>query len=300
LTEYRTALFAVYVSFGRDSERGRESAGISVGLYNVRPTSLNQTTGKRSYNSTIIARWSTEKGWIEIPGTLIIDRYGTSNGTAEYRIVFEHNYLSDQVRAVGLVLLAIGWAYGVVSVALIHWLRDDPVVRRAQPILMQIICVGSVFMGGAIFTLSWDEGSGWEEKQMNVACMLTPWFFFAGHSIMTSSLFAQDKSIQEEDHSGSILSDVNEIFTPSVFFFTATLLVLVFWTIFDPWTWRRDLINEVPAETFGECRSEHQWAYFGTLIVMLFMAEIATAYLAWRTKEEPRDFQDTGTVKLAC
>jgi 7 transmembrane sweet-taste receptor of 3 GCPR len=74
------------------------------------------------------------------------------------------------------------------------------------------------------------------------------------------------------------------------------ILILIIWTIIDPWTWERDVIQELPPETYGKCTSQHFWAWFGPLIGLLFFAEALTMYFAWRTADIPDDFRDSGAV----
>ena len=80
---------------------------------------------------------------------------------------------------------------------------------------------------------------------------------------------------------------------------TICLLILILWTAIDPWTWERDVINEIPPESYGKCTSQHFWVWFGPLIGLLFFAEGLTMYFAWKTADIPDDFRDSGAVMYA-
>ena len=67
----------------------------------------------------------------------------------------------------------------------------------------------------------------------------------------------------------------------------------------DPWTWERTVTSEIPPESYGECVSQHFWAWFGPLLVLLFFATAATMYFAWKTADVPDDFRDSGAVLYA-
>jgi hypothetical protein len=67
----------------------------------------------------------------------------------------------------------------------------------------------------------------------------------------------------------------------------------------DPWTWEREVIRELPPETYGKCTSQHFWVWFGPLIALLFFAEALTMYFAWKTTDIPDDFRDSGAVMYA-
>jgi 7 transmembrane sweet-taste receptor of 3 GCPR len=80
---------------------------------------------------------------------------------------------------------------------------------------------------------------------------------------------------------------------------TICFLILILWTALDPWTWERDVIKEIPPESYGKCTSRYFWAWFGPLIGLLFFAEGLTWYFAWKTADIPDDFRDSGAVMCA-
>jgi hypothetical protein len=80
---------------------------------------------------------------------------------------------------------------------------------------------------------------------------------------------------------------------------TICFIILILWTALDPWTWERNLIKEMPPESYGKCTSRNLWAWFGPLIGLLFFAEGLTMYFAWKTADIPDDFRDSGAVMYA-
>ena len=118
----------------------------------------------------------------------------------ERRSFVEENYLSPGVRAIGLVLMVIAWVLGLAALIGLYVFDKDPVVQRAQPFFLKMLCYGSVLTSSAIFTLSWDEGAGWSDRQLDTACAMTPWFFFVGIILTFCALFTKlwrvDKVLQ--------------------------------------------------------------------------------------------------------
>ena len=288
------------VSFGREYEKGRNSNNITVGLFNIHPKPRNNETGKRSYSTMLTSIYREQDGWQDIPGAVVVNRNGTTTTPAVFRIIFHHNYISRGVRAAGLVLMGIAWTLALASLVLVGWLRNDPIVTRAQPIFLQVLCAGSIITSTAIFTLSWDEGAGWTDQQLDVACTLTPWFFFTGHILMFSALFTKlqrlDRVLQFRRRAVSVRSAL----WPLVALLASTMSILVLHTTVDPWNWKRGLIADIPSETYGQCTSKHTWAFFGPLVGILFFAELLTMYFAWKTADVPEDFRDSGAVMYAC
>ena len=288
------------VSFGNDYVKGRNQEGISVGAYNIRPTGVNTETGKRSYEAALTSKWNKEAGWEDVPNTVFVYRDGSTTEPSVLRKVFDENLITESVRVIGLTLMSIALLIAFGSIVLLGWLRKDPIVQRAQPFFMQLLCAGSIIMSATIFTLSFDEGAGWSDDQLSLACTMTPWFFFTGHVLMFCALFTKlwrvDRVLQFRRQAVTISSAL----WPLLAFLGITISILVVHTIIDPWTWQRELIQIAPVETYGQCISEYQWIWFGPLAGLIFVSELLTMFFAWKTADIPEDFRDSEAVMYAC
>ena len=286
------------VSFGKENEKGRNPEDILVGLYNIRPGPVNPETGKRSYSAVLTSTWEGST-WNNVPGTVVVNR-DNSTSPPKVLLAFDENFITGSVRAIGLSLMVFAWVLALASLLLVGWLRKDPVVQRAQPFFMQILCVGSILMSATIFTLSFDESAGWTDRQLDIACILSPWFFFTGQTMMFCALFTKLMRVDRVLQFRRTAVTVRNVIGPLVALLAITMTVLVAWTVVDPWTWHRELIVEIPAETYGKCTSKHTWAFFGPLVGVLFFAELLTMFFAWKTADVPEDFRDSGAVMYAC
>jgi len=217
------------------------------------------------------------------------------------RLIAKENHITTGVRIIGLILMSVALTVSLVSLALLKKYEKDAVVLRAQPFFMRVLCIGSMLMSCSIFTLSWDEGAGWSDRNLSISCMLTPWFFFVGQILTFCALFTKlwrvDRVLQFRRTAVTILN----VMKPTLALLFLTLSVLITWTVYDPWVWRRELINELPSETFGECTCDkgNFWPFFGSLIALLFCAEILTFYFAWKPADVPEDFRDSAAVMYA-
>jgi len=288
------------VQFGKEFEKGRNYEGITVGVYNIRPRAVNPDTGKRTHDAFMISIWREGVGWEDIPGQELIYRDGTTISSGLYRRIYEWNFITPTARAIGLGLLFIAWILAAVAMVLLGWLRKDPVVQRAQPLFMQILCVGSILTSTSIFTTSFDEGAGWTNHQLSILCTLTPWFFFTGHMLIFCSLFIKlwrvDRAIQCHKKAISQWKALCSLLG----FLVTTLSILTAHTVYDPWSWERHIIKEIPAETYGKCQSNDSIAFFAPLGGLLFGVEAVTLYFAWRTADVPSDFRDSEAIMYTC
>lgn len=248
----------------------------------------------------MISVWKEGAGWNHIPGTELIYRDGSKDFLGLHRRIYESNFITPIVRAIGLLLMLIAWSIAIVSIGLLSWLRKDPIVQRAQPFFMLLLCTGSIIVSTSIFTLAWDEDAEWSQPQLSIACSLTPWFFFTGHILIFCSLSIKlwrvDRVLQSR-HAAVSFDSAQWLLAA---FLVATFLILAAHSVYDPWSWKRSIINEIPAETYGMCESNHAWAFFGPLIGLLFLAEAMTLYYAWKTVDVPEDFRDSTAVMYAC
>jgi hypothetical protein len=187
------------VKFGKEG-RVRDSDDTTVGLYNIRPKEVNPESGKRSYEDVLTSLWNAESGWNDVPGMSFVYRDGTTVAPTVLRQPIEANYLSPGMRAIGLVLMSSVWIIGLFCMVSIYSFKNETVLTRAQPFFLQVLCVASILSSVSIYTISWDEGAGWSDKQLDKACMLTPWFFFVAHilnvSVMFTKLWRLDRVLQ--------------------------------------------------------------------------------------------------------
>ena len=308
------------VSFGSEFTNGRNAEGITVGVYHLQPHPPNSLTGNRTYDAVLASTWNESAG--------LVFQDGSSYPTGVLRRVIFHNYIWHSSRVIGLSLMLFSWLLSISSIVLIQLFRKDPAVQRAQPIFMQILCSGSLVLSSAIFTVSFDEDAGWANRQLSIACSVTPWLLFIGHSLILSSLFVKlwrvDRYFHFEQkavavgyagtvhstsskwhlsHPGSIshfsCTSLDTV-RPLLAFLAVNLVILLSQTVYDPWSWERRIISEIPAETYGMCQSKHDLMFFGLLVGLIFVAEAMILRVAWRTTDVPTDFRDSGSILYSC
>jgi hypothetical protein len=268
-----------------------------VGLYNIHPKPSTTTqTSKNYYTTILLSCYTQENGWKGLPGAVQLNRDGTAYSPTLSRRYFDSNYLSQGVRVVGLILLSIAWFLAFGLLALIIWMRNEPIIVYGNPLFLQLLCLGSAVLSTTILTLSWDESTGWTERQLDAFCTLTPCFFFSGHIVHIGAMFL----IAWHWNAYTVSFSPRRVLVPLFFFLSIMMALLIVHTIFDPWTWQRILIRDIPAETYGQCTSQHTWAYFGPMVGLLFFMEFVMMYLAWKNPSDPDDFFDHGAVMYTC
>jgi hypothetical protein len=276
----------------------RNAGNIMVGLFNVHPKVPDAHVDLRSYSTVLLSQYTEQNGWKDIPGAVLVHRDGSTFTQDVPRRFFDFNYLSKGVRIVGLILLCFAWCLVFSLLVLVVWTRNDPVIKRSNPVNYAIICIGSAVMSVTIFMLSWDEYTGWTERQLNMACTLTPWFFFPGHMINISALFMM--VLSGSSGKAAFSQWKLPVVCILVLFLSTMTALLIAQTILDPWTWQRIVIREVPAETYGQCTSNNAWAYFGPMVGLLFSMELLLMYFCWKKGDYSSSSSDTAAVMYNC
>lgn len=197
---------------------------------------------------------------------------------------------------IGFVLLGVAWLQALGCMVFVWYLRDFAWVKAAQPPFLQLLCIGSIITSSSIFTLSWDESHGWNDSQLDIACAITPWFFFIGNVSIFTALFSKLWRVERVFQFRKIQVKVVHTLWPLILLLVVTTAVLLVWTITDPWTWHRDLISWTPPETYGACESDHFTAFFSTLCGVIVLAESITFFMAWKTADIPREYSDSSSV----
>lgn len=267
----------------------RTPRGIVPGAYNIRP--VMEKTGNRTYRAVLVAtRHDFE--WQLVPGEVFVYRDGSSLAPRDNREIFNENFLSGWVRVLGLLLLGVAWLLAIGSLVIVLWWRDTPQVRLGQPPFLAMMCIGSILTSASIFTLSFDENLGWTDGQLDIACMLVPWFFFLGHILTFSALFASLWRVDRIFQFRRRKVTVAHAMYPPAAVLIVTVGILLLWTLLDPWTWKRDIFEDtLPAESYGECVSDNLWAFFGPLMGLMIFVHALTAYMAYKTQDLPPDLQ---------
>lgn len=179
------------IAFGKEAGNVRNSEAVAIGFYNIRPSEMDADSGKRSYSAALVSAYSADSGWQDVKGATVVYRDGTTAASDVLREIFQPNFISTDARSIGLVLMAIAWILAIAALLMLRHLAKDGTVLMAQPFFLNILCVGSLLMSTAIFTLSWDEGAGWSDRQLDIACTMTPWFFILGQLTTFCALFTK-------------------------------------------------------------------------------------------------------------
>jgi len=234
--------------------------------------------------------------WKTLDGFIFSSSNNNNNNDRPQFVVGEENFLSNWVFGLGITLLVIGCIFAFVSFVVVTVCEKDKAMKMAQPIFLKLICLGSFIEVFSIFTLSFDEGHGWNDASLDNACMATPWLFFIGHAIIYSALFCKLWRVDQVMSTKKRAVSPLQVLWPLGIVLIAIVSILTVWTVVSPWSWERKFVTHYPPETYGKCYSPNFIAFSFTLALILMICTILTGFIVWKTRDISQDLSDTSTV----
>ena len=168
-----TAFFVLYNAVGITS------GGMTT--FTVRDASHSSITGS-----------GKEIQWANFDGVSYIYSDGTANFPPSLPPMepIKMKHLTPAILSIGILMAAIVM---LTALLFMYWTYANSrkrVVKASQPMFLQMVCLGTLFMAAAIVSSSVDDGVA-DQSTCNVMCMLSPWFFFCGFVISFSALFSK-------------------------------------------------------------------------------------------------------------
>lgn len=183
--------------------------------------------------------------------------------------------------------------FSFVTACLVFWHQDKQIIKGAQPFFLYILLLGTVIIAFSIFPISFDEGGGWNNSQLDSACVLFPWLLSLGYITIYCALFMKLWRINKLLQSRCRIVEAQQVLWPCLLLVLAAVVVLSVWTATDSFTWERDEINKETGESYGRCRSEHDVVYMSCLSAVCAISTSLSAYMAWKTKDVDERYSES-------
>jgi hypothetical protein len=264
---------------GSDGLGARETSTIVWGVYNFNLLStteegfLSESLTDISFNGT----WSKLDEFVYADGTTIPPEL--------LRDLPDQNYLTAAFRSVGLTLMGITMSGAVATIVWVYLHREHRVLRAAQPPFLYMLALGSAVSVSTILVISFDESTGRTEEQLSSSCMAIPWLISLGHILTYGALFSKLWRVNKVLQFSRRTITTRQVVWPFAILAFVKVMILSLWTALDSLHWIRVEVNTRTGESIGECKSEHMAAFLGTLVTVMLIPTVLTAYMAWKTKD---------------
>ena len=283
---------------GEEKVRSRES--VTAGSYNIQRSNMTgQFEAVLTATRRIKQTGAMAMEWRLVETAVPIYANGLSTPPETTLFISEANYLEGWVQVFGFFLFGIACCLCLFFGLGVFLLREDRVVKAGQPFFLLLVCVGSIISCTSILTSSFDESTGWSNETLSWACTMTPWFFFLGLVTVYAALFSKmwrvDRLLQLKRQRVNVV----QVIWPLIVLLIITTTLLSTWTAYDGIIWDRELVSLDPPESYGKCKSDHDNAFFGSLVAVKMMAAGLAIALALKTMDIPESLSDTKAVMYA-
>ena len=140
----------------------------------------------------------------------------------------------ESIRVTGLVFASILVFLSLASGAWVTWNCNKTEVRMNQLVFFVLLCVGSAILGSTIFALSFDEGAGWDEDQLDRACMATPWLAVTGYNTIYLALFCKLMRLDSLLQFRRKTVKAYHVLWPFIVMLLTSVSILIAWTLGKP------------------------------------------------------------------
>ena len=86
---------------------------------------------------------------------------------------------------------------------------------------------------------------------------------------------------------------VKHVFAPFAVLTLCTVAILLVWSIVDPLSWNRTVIDLNTDESYGRCNSDYAMYFVIPLVCLMALSTISCAVMAWITKDVDSRFADS-------
>lgn len=254
--------------------RARLPDGLEFGLVNFHPPGRPERT-------VFTGRVSLTTGQFNASDNFIFAN-GLSSPPELLRDIPEQNYLSDNVRIAGFVLVGATIMLAILAMSWVFTKREHPVIRAAQPQFLYILCFGSIVMVCSIIPLSFDESHDTSVARMGKYCMSIPWLFGMGFMVTYGGLFMKLWRVNKVLQFTRRKVEIRHVAMPFIGIMVAGIIVLSAWTVFDPLRWNRKIIDDESGESIGQCQSDHFTEFLVPLILIMLIPVAMTSYMSYK------------------
>uniref|UniRef100_A0A7S2S7K3 G-protein coupled receptors family 3 profile domain-containing protein n=1 Tax=Mucochytrium quahogii TaxID=96639 RepID=A0A7S2S7K3_9STRA len=189
--------------------------------------------------------------------------------------------------------------------------RDHPVVKAAQPLFMNVICLGAIISSFSLIPLAFTDQAGPKANGSggnafaSSGCGLSWWLYCIGFMFTFTPLFLKMNRayniLYDTSYRSHKITDRSMVI--SILLFTSVdVIFLTAWGVYDPMVYvRKVTYNEYsqPVNSVGACASETS-AYFIGVILFYHVSILAyTSFIAYKASNVNTAFSEAKYITIS-
>jgi simple sugar transport system substrate-binding protein len=232
-----------------------------------------------------------------------------------------YHYIAKHWKIWSYCAIALQGFASLVATAWMQVYKEKNIVRASQPLFLGLVVFGCLISTFAIVPLGVETAYRYVQDPMtgqltdiknpdirlvDAACMLGPWLYGLGFSIVFSALCAKITRVKMIYDAGSSMQrkkvEVSDVLSVMAKMFVVEVTILMCWTLISPSQWHREIIDEEDGyilESVGECTSESGRLFFVGQVAFHVACLFYALALCWQTKDIPTEFAESNWVALS-
>ena len=186
------------------------------------------------------------------------------------------------------------------------WLKFNkktPQVIAYQPFFLRLILLGCLVSSSATIPLGIEK----EKEISTFLCMLVPWLYSVGFSIVFGTLLAKVHRVHTLfDNAARMIRTtvtLKETVLKIVYILIIDITILTIWTIMDPlqWVWQVTIEDKYgqPLSSYEGCYCRHPLIWMGTLGLLHVSLLVMAIYMSYRARHISTRFSEAKYLKTA-
>jgi len=203
-------------------------------------------------------------------------------------------YIGTGFRIAGWTMGGIACAMAVGFAIWVYIYQDSRVVRASQPLFLWLICAGAFIMASCIFPFGLEDDIVSFEAS-SIACMSGVWLYGLGFVMLVSALYSKIWRInlifRYQYKIREIRIEKKHIMVPFGSLFSINFVLLMIWTIVDPYEWIREEVNI--GFTNGFCSSDHYRVFVTLLVFINLLVSFYTLIQAFECRKLSTEYDES-------
>ena len=194
-----------------------------------------------------------------------------------------------------ILIMILGAVVVCLSVGFAWWTHRNShtcrVVQASQPFFLQLVNVGTLLMGGSIFTLAIDDKIA-SDRGCTISCAMFPWLLSLGFVVVSSALFTKIHRLNiivSQQRFRRVTVAPKDVIKPMLFLLITNVAVLSLWSGLSSLEWERvptqkDEFGRT-TESIGRCTYSDSLPFVIVLAVIDIGSLIYACFEGYKARE---------------
>ena len=221
-------------------------------------------------------------------GICVCDSTRWTGADCSIEVMHNYNLIPPALKITAYSLYSVLVIVILIMFCWLHRNKDTAQVKSYQPFFLKLVLVGSLISSSAIIVIGIES----ETHVPSFVCMLGPWLYSIGFSIVFGTLFAKLRRVhlifQKSSRMLRISITIKETLIKIGIILLVDILLLTVWSIVDPMHWVRHVTIEDkygdPLSSQAGCTCNKPWIWLALLGALHLSLLVMSSYMCYEAR----------------